>query len=92
MIHLTRAPSHAEIRFPIIDARPEVLAELAGSNTEVEILTIQPGVDFESCYPARVMTDVDGTPVRIGSLPHLKIIKGVTFGREKDRDDIARLP
>jgi hypothetical protein len=91
IIHLTRAPSHAEIRLPIIGARPEVLTELAGANTQVEILTVQSGVDFESCYRARVMADVDGVPVSIVSLPHLKIIKGVTFGRERDRDDIAHL-
>ena len=92
MIHLTRARSRVEIRHPIIGARPEVLAELAGSATEVEILTIQSGVEFESCYLARGMADVDGVPASIVSLPHLKIIKGVTPGREQDRDDIAHLP
>ena len=92
IVHLTRAPSHAEIQLPIIGARPKVLAELAGSSTHVEILTIQSGVDFKSCYAARVMARVDGVPVSIVSLPHLKIIKGITFGREKDRDDLAHLP
>jgi hypothetical protein len=92
IVDLTRAPAQAEIHFPKIGARPQVLAGFAGNRTHVQILTIQSGVEFECCYADRVMADVDGVPVTMVSLPQLKIIKGSTSGREKDRDDLAHLP
>ncbi len=89
---LTLPPSRARIQRPIMGAKPEVLAELVGGSMAVDILTIQSGVDFESCYAARVSTDVEGIPVNIVSLPHLRIIKSVTPERGKDRDDLEHLP
>jgi hypothetical protein len=56
LVNLTFAPSSAEIRRPIIGAKPEVLAKFVGSSLVVEILTIQSGVDFESCYKERPCT------------------------------------
>jgi hypothetical protein len=92
LVNLTFAPSSAEICRPIIGAKPEVLAQFVGSSMVVEILTIQSGVDFESCYAARVLADLDGVPVSIVSLPHLKLIKGVISERKQDRDDLEHLP
>jgi hypothetical protein len=92
IVSLTIAPSHAAIRRPIIGAKPAMLAELVGSSMAVQILTIQSGVDFESCYAARVLAGGDGVPVSIVSLPHLRIIKGAASERAKDRDDLEHLP
>jgi hypothetical protein len=91
LVTLTFAPSSAAICHPITGAKPEVLAELVGSSMVVEILTSQSGVDFESCYAARVLDELDDAPSSIVGLPHLKIIKGVTPEREKDRDDLEHL-
>jgi hypothetical protein len=92
MVNLTFAPSHAAILHPIIGTKPAMLAELVGSRMAVKILTIQSGVDFESCYAARVLADAGGVPVSIVSLPHLKIIKGAVSERAKDQDDLEHLP
>ncbi len=90
IVDLAFAPAQATIRLPIIDAHPKLLEEFQGGGIKVEILTVQSGVDFESCYSARVMADIDGVPVSIVSLPHLRTIKGAE--RRKDRDDLSHLP
>jgi hypothetical protein len=89
---LKYAPARATIHLPVMGARPRLLAELTGSNVEINILAVQSGVDFGSCYAARVTANLDRTRVGVVSLPHLKIIKGVSPAREKDGDDLAHLP
>jgi predicted nucleotidyltransferase len=49
------------------------------------------GVDFADCYAAREVADLDGLPVNLISLRHLRINKRAT-GRHKDLDDLEHLP
>lgn len=57
----------------------------------IEILTDISGVDFDSCYAARIVDVLDGEPVNLISLDRLKINKKVS-GRHKDLDDLEHLP
>lgn len=57
----------------------------------IEVLTTISGVVFEECYSARVIDEIDGVPVNIISLQHLKTNKRAS-GRHRDLDDLERLP
>jgi len=57
----------------------------------IEILTDISGVDFDSCYAARIVDVLDGEPVNLISLDRLKINKKAS-GRHKDLDDLEHLP
>ncbi|HEX6384730.1 MAG TPA: DUF6036 family nucleotidyltransferase [Anaerolineae bacterium] len=57
----------------------------------IEISTGISGVDFEECYRDRVIDILDGVPVNIISLRHLKINKRAS-GRYKDLNDLENLP
>ncbi len=57
----------------------------------LEIFTAIPGVDFASCYSSRVRADIDGVPVQVISLAHLKANKKAS-GRSKDLADLENLP
>ena len=57
----------------------------------IEINTGISGLAFEKCYPERVAGDLDGIPVQLISLKHLKINKQKT-GRAKDINDLENLP
>jgi len=57
----------------------------------IEVLTSVSGVEFETCYAARVVDIIDGVNVNIISLPHLKTNKQAS-GRDKDLVDLRRLP
>jgi hypothetical protein len=57
----------------------------------IEVLTDIDGVGFEECYAAREMTTIDGQPVNLISLRHLRINKRAS-GRHKDLDDLDHLP
>jgi len=56
----------------------------------IEIITNVSGVDFEECYAERVVDALDGVPVNIISLHHLKINKQAS-GRGKDLVDLEHL-
>ena len=49
----------------------------------IEISTGISGVVFDDCYRDRVVDILDGVPVNVISLPHLKINKRAS-GRHKD--------
>jgi len=49
------------------------------------------GVNFDECYAERVTAVIDGVPVKIISLRHLKINKKAA-GRHKDLNDFENLP
>ncbi len=49
------------------------------------------GVEFEECYASRIEDVLDGVPVNIIDLPHLKINKKAA-GRFKDLADLENLP
>jgi len=57
----------------------------------IEIVTSASGVDFEACYAARVVDELDGVTVNVIDLEHLKINKKAA-GRHRDLDDLENLP
>lgn len=60
-------------------------------SVRLEIFTSIPGVQFEECYAARVVDELDGVQVSLISLDQLKINKRKS-GRNKDLDDLENLP
>lgn len=57
----------------------------------IEVTTGISGVDFQDCYAKCVVDTLDGIPVNIISLEHLKINKQAS-GRLKDLNDLENLP
>jgi predicted nucleotidyltransferase len=57
----------------------------------IEILTGIDGVEFDSCYKARVSVGLDGIPVSMIGLDNLKENKRAS-GRHKDLADLDELP
>ncbi len=57
----------------------------------LEITTTISGVDFVTCYAARVVDVLDGVEVNLINLEHLKINKKAS-GRYKDLNDLENLP
>jgi hypothetical protein len=57
----------------------------------IELTTTISGVDFEECYTARVVAELDGIKVSLIDLKHLKINKRAS-GRYKDLSDLENLP
>lgn len=57
----------------------------------IEVSTSISGVDFPECYGERLETMLDGEPVSLISLRHLKINKKAS-GRLKDLADLDYLP
>ena len=57
----------------------------------IELTTTISGVDFEECYAARVVAELDGVKVNLIDLKHLKINKKAS-GRYKDLNDLENLP
>jgi hypothetical protein len=57
----------------------------------IEVTTGISGVDFQECYASRVVDTLDGVPVNIIDLHHLKINKQAS-GRLKDLSDLENLP
>ena len=54
-------------------------------------LTEIDGVEFETCYPARVKAEIDGQLVWVIDRGHLRVNKRAS-GRHKDLDDLENLP
>jgi hypothetical protein len=57
----------------------------------IEIATTISGVDFAECYADRVKDTLDGVPVDLISLKHLKRNKEAS-GRHQDLADLEHLP
>ena len=57
----------------------------------IEILTSISGVEFEDAYDQRIEDELDGVPVKLISLHHLKLNK-VAAARTKDLADLEELP
>lgn len=57
----------------------------------IEIMTSISGVEFQECYDARMIVELDGIRVSVISLPFLKANKKAS-GRHKDFDDLENLP
>ncbi len=58
---------------------------------KLEISTFISGVEFDECYQARVVDELDGVEVNLIDLEHLKKNKKAS-GRPKDLADLERLP
>lgn len=56
----------------------------------IEILTSISGVTFEQCFAERVMDVIDGVPVNLIDLEHLRMNKKAS-GRHKDLSDLEYL-
>lgn len=57
----------------------------------IELVTGISGVRFDNCYTTRVVDVLDGVPVNLIDLAHLKANKQAA-GRHKDLDDLENLP
>ena len=57
----------------------------------IDILTSISGVNFEECYPKRIIDKIDGIKVNIIDLDNLRKSKKAA-GRDKDLLDLKRLP
>ena len=57
----------------------------------IEVLTGASGIEFESCYKNRIMSNIDGIPVNFISPEDLKVNKKAA-GRHKDLNDLENLP
>jgi len=91
IIRIEVPPLNVEILNPIIGQKPESILQFRGNQTDqIEILTVQSGVKFESCFPERVVDILEGVDVNIISLVHLQAIKRAGSG-SKDSDDLAHL-
>lgn len=57
----------------------------------IEVTTGIDGVEFDECYTERISDSIDGVPVNLINLRHLKINKKAS-GRAKDISDLEHLP
>jgi len=57
----------------------------------IAIMTSISGVEFQECYDARMIVELDGIRVSVISLPFLKANKKAS-GRYKDLNDLENLP
>jgi hypothetical protein len=57
----------------------------------IEVATGISGVNFAECYAERVIATIDGIPIDLISLRHLKLNKKAS-GRAKDINDLENLP
>ena len=57
----------------------------------IELMTTISGVEFQECYAAKVVAELDGIKVNLINLKYLKINKKAS-GRYKDLNDLENLP
>lgn len=82
-------------------AVPELSAELFLRQSQIvrmgfppvriELTTSISGVEFQECYAAKIVAELDGVKVNLIDLKHLKINKKAS-GRYKDLNDLENLP
>jgi hypothetical protein len=70
---------------------PEKVIRMGVPPVRIEVLTTISGVSFDECFRQRTITEIDGIPVNLISLEHLKINKRAS-GRLKDLADLDYLP
>jgi hypothetical protein len=86
-----------EFGFDLPDLSPELflrqwqIIRLGAPPVRIEIATTISGVDFAECYADRVTDALDGIPVNLISLDHLKRNKKAS-GRHQDMADLEHLP
>lgn len=76
---------------PELFESPDRVVRMGVAPLRIEILTAIDGVTFADCADRAESHLVDGTPIRIISLPDLKRNKKAS-GRPKDLDDLEHLP
>ena len=68
----------------------DTIIQLGYPPRRIDLLTTLSGVDFEACFVARVMVDMDGLPVNFIDLENLKKNKRAA-GRAQDIADVENL-
>jgi len=76
---------------PALFQQPEKIIRMGVPPMRIEILTDIDGVEFAECYAVREEAVIDGVPVNVISLTHLRRNKKAS-GRHKDLDDLEHLP
>jgi predicted nucleotidyltransferase len=76
---------------PELFLRPWQIIRLGIPPVRIEIATTISGVDFAECYAERVKDTLDGVPVNIIDLNHLKLNKKAS-ARHQDLADLEHLP
>jgi predicted nucleotidyltransferase len=76
---------------PELFLRPWQIIRLGIPPVRIEIATTISGVDFAECYAERVKDTLDGVPVNIIDLKHLKLNKKAS-ARHQDLADLEHLP
>jgi len=76
---------------PELFLRPWQIVRLGVPPVRIEIATTISGVDFAECYTDRIEDVLDGVPVSLISLKHLRINKKAS-GRHQDLADLDELP
>jgi predicted nucleotidyltransferase len=71
--------------------RQNQIVRLGVPPVRIELMTTISGVEFQECYLARVVAELDGVKVNLIDLKHLKINKKAC-GRYKDLNDLENLP
>ncbi len=71
--------------------RPNDIFTLGVSPVKIELMTAISGVEFEECFAARRLVELDGIPVNLINLKHLRQNKAAS-GRLKDLADLKALP
>jgi len=86
-----------EFGFDLPELSPELflrqwqIIRLGVPPVRIEIATTISGVDFAECHAERVKDTLDGVPVSLISLKHLKLNKKAS-GRHQDLADLEHLP
>lgn len=68
----------------------DTIIQLGYPPRRIDLLTTLPGVDFNACFLAKVVADIDGVAVNFIDLENLKKNKRAT-GRSQDMADIENL-
>ena len=71
--------------------KPDSIVRMGVEPVRIEIATAISGVEFDECYRERVETELNGVPVSVINLHHLRVNKLAT-GRSKDLADLETLP
>ena len=66
------------------------IIQLGNPPNRIELFTALPGVEFATCYPARVEIELDGVRVNFIDLENLKKNKQAS-GRHQDLADLENL-
>jgi len=69
---------------------PDQIIQLGYPPNRIDLLSTLPGVDFETCYPARVQVEIEGVTVNFIDLENLKKNKQAS-GRHQDLADLENL-